>query len=184
MQAGRNSLSQRRERHDSNYTRSTIYEQVGGLPLIQCLNTFLIIKFSDFPDDLQAAEALLYNMGVTHIVSLSPAQLELPNNVMNSITHRHINIPTYRPESVILALSETCDFIHDAINSGGQVLVYCVIESRACIVVTAYCELYIFFRIAITDLINAVMYSREISAPEALATIEDGLYLIIAQHQS
>jgi hypothetical protein len=28
------------------------------------------------------------------------------------------------------------------------------------------------------------MYSREISAPEALATIEDGLYLIIAQHQS
>jgi hypothetical protein len=99
------------------------------------------IKFSEFPDDLQAADALLYNMGMTHVVSLSPAQLELPHNVMNSIIHRHVNIPTYRPESLIVALPEICDFIRDATSSGGQVLVHCVIESRACIVVTAYCEL-------------------------------------------
>lgn len=96
---------------------------------------------SEFPEDSGEAESLLQDMGITHIISLSPAQLQLPPNVTSSITHRHVNIPAYEPEALLLALPQICQFISEGINSGGEVLVHCVIESRACIVVSAYCEL-------------------------------------------
>jgi len=97
---------------------------------------------------------------MTHIISLSPAQLQLPTSVTNSVIHQHINIPTFKPESLIVALPQICEFICDAVDGGGQVLVHCVIESRACIVVSAY-----------------LMHSRNISAAEAFSMIEEALPL-------
>lgn len=93
---------------------------------------------SEFPDDPQEAEAVLQDLGMTHILSLSPAQMQLPPTLANSVTHRHINIPTYEPEALLVALPQMCQFIRDAISGGGRILVHCAIESRACIVVSSY----------------------------------------------
>lgn len=97
---------------------------------------------SEFPDDPLEAEAVLQDLGMTHIISLSPAQLQLPPAVTTVVTHRHVNVPTYKPEALLLALPQICQFIRDAVNGGGRVLVHCAIESRACIVVSAYCALF------------------------------------------
>ncbi|KAL4256594.1 protein-tyrosine-phosphatase [Pleurotus pulmonarius] len=63
---------------------------------------------SDFPKDPEQAEALLLDLGITHFLTLSPAECEI------------------------------CDFINDAITNDGEVLIYSVVESRACTAACAY----------------------------------------------
>ena len=92
---------------------------------------------SDFPSDSRQAVSLLLDMGVTHLLSLSPA--EISSAVVSPVVkHHHLNISNQAQEALLLALPDACKFISDAINADGQVLVHCLVESRACTVVSAY----------------------------------------------
>ena len=92
---------------------------------------------SDFPDDPQQAEFLLIDLGITHVLSISPAQIS--SAALTSINkHHQINIHNYSPDELLVELPGACNFIREALDAGGQVLVHCRVESRACIVVCAH----------------------------------------------
>jgi len=93
---------------------------------------------SDFPGDPDAAESLLLDLGMTHVLSISSAQLPKPD--LPLFNHCFIDIPNNAREALLLELPTACKFISDAISSGGQVLVQCRVELRACIIVCAYCK--------------------------------------------
>ena len=91
--------------------------------------------FSEFPDDPEQAQSLLLEMGVTHLMSISPAQ-----NSFNFtfVTNHHVSVSSQCPEALFPVLPNICDYIRDAVKNGGLVLVHCRIESRACMAVCAY----------------------------------------------
>ncbi|KDQ29856.1 hypothetical protein PLEOSDRAFT_1096743 [Pleurotus ostreatus PC15] len=89
---------------------------------------------SDFPKDPEQAEALLLDLGITHFLTLSPA--ECATNIP-SVKYYHKNIGPSK-DSLLLALPEICDFINEAITNDGEVLIYSVVESRACTAACAY----------------------------------------------
>ncbi|KAG1766895.1 protein-tyrosine phosphatase-like protein [Suillus placidus] len=91
---------------------------------------------SDFPGDPDAAESLLLDLGMTHVLSISSAQLPKPD--LPLFNHCFIDIPNNGREALLLELPTACKFIGDAITGGGQVLVQCRVELRACIAVCAY----------------------------------------------
>ena len=105
-------------------------------PVSQVIDGPLI---SEFPGDADAAESLLLDLGATHLVSISSAQVP-PPNLPSIIQHYFINVPNHAREALLLELPCVCKFIGDAIAGGGQVLVQCRAELRACIVVCAYRE--------------------------------------------
>ncbi|KAG1807312.1 protein-tyrosine phosphatase-like protein [Suillus subaureus] len=113
---------------------------------------------SDFPGDSDAAESLLLDLGMTHVLSISSAQLPKPD--LPLFNHCFINIPNNGREALLLELPTACKFIGDAITGGGQVLVQCRVELRACIVVCAY-----------------FMFSRHVSPRQALVLLESELPL-------
>ncbi|KIK00530.1 hypothetical protein K443DRAFT_679103 [Laccaria amethystina LaAM-08-1] len=118
-----------------------------------------LLLSSDFPSDSRQAVSLLLDMGVTHILSLSPA--EISSAVVSPVVkHHHLNISNQAPEALLVALPDACKFISDAINADGQVLVHCLIESRACTVVSAY-----------------LMASSKSSPENVFAVLEDALPL-------
>ncbi|KAJ8698967.1 hypothetical protein PTI98_005614 [Pleurotus ostreatus] len=94
---------------------------------------------SDFPKDPEQAEALLLDLGITHFLTLSPA--ECATNIP-SVKYHHKNIGPSK-DSLLLALPEICDFINEAITNDGEVLIYSVVESRACTAACAYCAFII-----------------------------------------
>jgi dual specificity phosphatase 12 len=114
---------------------------------------------SEFPGDTDAAESLLLDLGVTHLLSISSAQLPKPN-LPSIFQHCFIDVPNNAREALLLELSHVCKFIGDAIAQGGQVLVQCRVEVRACIVACAY-----------------LMISRHISPRQAFAILETALPL-------
>ncbi|KAI5983142.1 hypothetical protein EDD15DRAFT_1921630 [Pisolithus albus] len=92
---------------------------------------------SEFPSDLESAESLLLDLGTTHLLSISSAQLPKPN-LPPTFEHCFIDIPNNAREALLLELPTACRFISDAIQSGKQVLIQCRVELRACIVACAY----------------------------------------------
>ncbi|KAI6032366.1 hypothetical protein PISMIDRAFT_600985 [Pisolithus microcarpus 441] len=98
---------------------------------------------SEFPSDLESAESLLLDLGTTHLLSISSAQLPKPN-LPPTFEHCFIDVPNNAREALLLELPTACRFISDAIQSGKQVLIQCRVELRACIVACAYRES--FFR--------------------------------------
>ncbi|KAH0840359.1 protein-tyrosine phosphatase-like protein [Lanmaoa asiatica] len=92
---------------------------------------------SEFPGDADAVESLLLDLGVTHLLSISSAQLPKPN-IPSIFQHCFIDVPNNAREALLLELPNVCNFIGDAIVHGGRVLVQCRVELRACIVVCAY----------------------------------------------
>jgi len=90
---------------------------------------------SDFPDDPEQAQFLLLEMGITHLLSISPAE-NSPSSM--SVMDHHVNVNSQFPEALLLALPSICDYIRDSLKSDGLVLVHCRIESRACTAVCAY----------------------------------------------
>ncbi|KAG8219090.1 protein-tyrosine phosphatase-like protein [Butyriboletus roseoflavus] len=92
---------------------------------------------SEFPADADAAECLLQDLGVTHLLSISSAQLPKPN-LRSIFQHCFIDVPNSAREALLLELPNVCNFMGDAIVHGGRVLVQCRVELRACIVVCAY----------------------------------------------
>ena len=112
--------------------------------VIQLHRSLRAFTYSDFPGDPDAAESLLLDLGMTHVLSISSAQLPKPN--LPLFNHCFIDIPNNAREALLLELPTACKFIGDAIASGGQVLVQCRVELRACIIVCAYCESFSRFR--------------------------------------
>ncbi|KAF8076945.1 protein-tyrosine phosphatase-like protein [Lyophyllum atratum] len=118
-----------------------------------------LLLSSEFPNDLWQAESLILDSGVTHLLSVSPAEIPLAN--LSSLKkHCHIKLPNQRKDELLVALPDACAFIQAAIESGGQVLVHSATESTACIVVCAF-----------------LMSTQQLLADEAYALIEDALPL-------
>ncbi|KAJ8595799.1 phosphatases II [Rhizopogon salebrosus TDB-379] len=113
---------------------------------------------SDFPGDPDAAESLLLDLGMTHVLSISSAQLPKPN--LPLFNHCFIDIPNNAREALLLELPTACRFIENAIASDGQVLVQCRVELRACIIVCAY-----------------LMFTRHVLPRQAFRLIESALPL-------
>ncbi|TFK33194.1 protein-tyrosine phosphatase-like protein [Crucibulum laeve] len=118
-----------------------------------------LLLTSDFPNDAAQAESLLLDLGITHLLSLSPAEISSAV-AASSTNHRHINIDDKTRESLLLALPKACKFIREAVDSGGLVLVHCLIESRACTVIGA-----------------SLMSLRYCTPEQAFAVLEDALPL-------
>lgn len=96
---------------------------------------------SDFPEDVEQAESLLLDLGITHILSVSPTHVS-STSLPLPITLHHINVSDNRRDELLVSLPGACLVIQEAIKSGGQVLVHSLVETRACIVVCAYREPY------------------------------------------
>ncbi|KAL4063479.1 hypothetical protein V8B97DRAFT_2026422 [Scleroderma yunnanense] len=92
---------------------------------------------SEFPRDPEAAESLLLDLGTTHLLSISSAQLPKPN-IPPNFEHCFIDVPNNARETLLLELPTACQFIGEAIQAGKQVLVQCRVELRACIIACAY----------------------------------------------
>ncbi|KAJ6500768.1 protein-tyrosine phosphatase-like protein [Mycena sanguinolenta] len=111
---------------------------------------------SEFPSEPEQAELLLLDLGVTHFLSLAPAEVTFTPGVL----HRHIDVPPDAPDELLIALPNVCDFIRNAVGGGGKVLVYSLLEARACTVVGAY-----------------LMSSRNMSSEAATNIVKDALPL-------
>lgn len=100
------------------------------------------------PTEADQAEALLGDLGITHLLTLSPAEQPL---LPPSVKHCHINMPIAVPwvgpsDALLVALPEGCDFIREALSDkSAQVLVYSEVESKACAVVCAYRKSSLFY---------------------------------------
>jgi dual specificity phosphatase 12 len=92
-------------------------------------------RLSEFPDDPKKAQSLLIEMGVTHLLSISPAK---STSSFTSVMNHHVSINSQSPEALLLVLPSICDYIRDSVKNNGLVLVHCRIESRACTAVCAY----------------------------------------------
>ncbi|KAG6823006.1 hypothetical protein H0H92_011749, partial [Tricholoma furcatifolium] len=92
---------------------------------------------SDFPEDVCQAKSFILDSGITHVLSISPAQIA--SSALTYLEkHQHIDIPMLRKHALLLALPDACRFIEDAISAGGEVLVHSQVETTACIVVCAF----------------------------------------------
>ncbi|PFH48983.1 hypothetical protein AMATHDRAFT_122688, partial [Amanita thiersii Skay4041] len=126
-----------------------------------------LLLSSGFPEDAEQAEALIHDMGVSHMLSLSPSKIPsgiIPNLKTTTKTtltrYLHLNISNQQKEDLLVTLPEACQFVCDAVNSGGLVLVHCLVESRACTVVCA-----------------ALMLMKRMRPEEAFGILEDVLPL-------
>ncbi|PPQ92758.1 hypothetical protein CVT25_003867, partial [Psilocybe cyanescens] len=95
-----------------------------------------LLLSSEFPSDPEKTWSLLMDLGVTHLLSISPT--EISTTAGSLANHHHVNIDSRSPDALLLALPDICTYIDDAIKSGGLVLVHSMIESRACTAVCAY----------------------------------------------
>lgn len=90
---------------------------------------------SDFPTDPERAACLVTYLGLTHCISLSPSATFPPNI---GLKHNHVEIPQSNKAVLLLALPAICNYIQDALDNRGRILVHCLTESTAAIVACAY----------------------------------------------
>ncbi|KAJ3857924.1 protein-tyrosine phosphatase-like protein [Lentinula lateritia] len=102
--------------------------------LNQMIDTIPIIRHQlylsrHFPDDVEQTQSLLFEFGITHLLSISPSTpIPSPTTL---VQHHHISDSQQERDTILLALPEACRFIEQAIADGGVVLVYSEIESKA-----------------------------------------------------
>jgi dual specificity phosphatase 12 len=96
-------------------------------------------------------------LGFTHCLSLSPSAA-FPNNI--GLKHNHIEIPQSNKAGLLLALPVIRKTIQDVLDNRGRILLHCLTESTAAIVVCAY-----------------LMWSRRSSYNQAFRTLHDALPL-------
>ncbi|KAF8627943.1 hypothetical protein AX17_006096 [Amanita inopinata Kibby_2008] len=120
-----------------------------------------LLLSSGFPEDPEQAEALIHDMDITHMLSISPVKMPAAVSMSTFMSKYHrIEISNQNKEDLLLALPEACAFIREAINGGGSVLVHSLVESRACTVVCA-----------------SLMHMKGMSTRDASAVLEDALPL-------
>ncbi|KAJ7027879.1 protein-tyrosine phosphatase-like protein [Mycena alexandri] len=112
-----------------------------------------IIDDKLFLGNLSAAESpqLLNRLGITHVLSVCPDYLKVSENL------KHLSLPMLDDEhfDILEHLPTTCQFIQEALNSGGRVLIHCVMGiSRSVTVVCAY-----------------LMFSQNISTAQAMRLV-------------
>jgi dual specificity phosphatase 12 len=115
---------------------------------------------SDFPTDSEQAASLVTYLGLTHCLSLSPSAT-FPNNI--GLKYNHIEIPQSNKMALLLALPSICRYIQDALDNRGRILIHCLTETTAAIVVCAY-----------------LMWSRRASYQQAYRTLHEALPLFNA----
>jgi dual specificity phosphatase 12 len=96
---------------------------------------------SDFPEDSRQAESLVADLGITHILSISPAEIppSALTTVLKSQTHyQHIEVRNNAKEDLLLALPVAVQFLEHAMTDG-VVLVHSQMEVRVCTVACACC---------------------------------------------
>ncbi|KAG7086674.1 hypothetical protein E1B28_002614 [Marasmius oreades] len=92
-----------------------------------------LLLSSEFPDDIKQAYSLIQELGITHVVSISPCELRLPPFI-----ERHDVRLSHQKESLLTLMPAACIFIRDAIAKKGLVLVHSLVECNAAIVVCGY----------------------------------------------
>ncbi|KAH9977614.1 protein-tyrosine phosphatase-like protein [Lactifluus volemus] len=111
---------------------------------------------SGFPACPEQASCLVAYLGISHCLSLSPSAT-FPSNT--GLKYHHIEIPqSNKAAALLLSLPMICKYIQDAIDNRGRVLVHCLTESTAAIVVCAY-----------------LMSSRRVSYKQAYKILQDGI---------
>ncbi|TFY75105.1 hypothetical protein EWM64_g8907 [Hericium alpestre] len=120
----------RRQRQDVNHFLTIVHDTTAIIPDKLYLS-------SDFPRDLDQAACLVSYLGMTHCVSITPAE-EIPACL--TIKRRQLRIPEDKRDQLLLALPDLCKYIEDAISNGGRVLVHCLSESCAATVVCSFRE--------------------------------------------
>jgi len=116
-------------------------EQDVTLFLNQIIDTVPVIPnqlfiSSQFPDDIEQAGSLLFELGITHLLSISPSAI-IPN-LPTPIHFHHISDAQQNNGALLLVLPKACNFIRQAIYEGGIVLVYCDMESKAALAAYGY----------------------------------------------
>ncbi|CAA7259408.1 unnamed protein product [Cyclocybe aegerita] len=118
-----------------------------------------LLLSSSFPEDPDQAHSLLSDIGITHLISLSPAQI--PSlAVYSGVRHHQFKIKDQSSDGLLFALPDICACIRDAVDRGGLVLIYSQNETRVC---TAACAF----------LMSAMRYSPS----RAFSLLEDALPL-------
>ncbi|KJA17715.1 hypothetical protein HYPSUDRAFT_1004786 [Hypholoma sublateritium FD-334 SS-4] len=97
-----------------------------------------LLLTSEFPTDCTQSQSLLLDLGITHVLSISPAKT--PSRVP-PVVHHHITVSDSE-EDLLMALPGICAYIHKAMNGRGLVLVQSMTESRACLAACAYLMSY------------------------------------------
>ena len=115
-------------------------------------------------------------MGVTHLLSISPA--ENTTSSFASVMNHHVSINSQSPEALLLVLPSICDYIRDSVKNNGLVLVHCQIESRACTAVCAYRKCFPLFLKPFFSICVLVM-SGGCSCEQAFCVIQNGQYHIL-----
>ncbi|KAJ8093301.1 hypothetical protein PM082_020787 [Marasmius tenuissimus] len=115
-----------------------------------------LLLSSEFPDDVKQADSLIKELGITHILTISPCELpRLPSSIK-----RHDLKSSHQKESLLMFMSEACTFIQEAMAGNGIVLVHSLVECKAAIVVCGY-----------------LMYHQKINVNQASRILEDALPL-------
>ncbi|KAK2465863.1 hypothetical protein APHAL10511_001504 [Amanita phalloides] len=120
-----------------------------------------LLLSSGFPEDSTQAEWLLLDLGITHLLTLSPCKN--PSTLCTSTTltrYKHMSISDQKKGDLLVALPEAVKFVSQAFGERGTVLVHCLLESRACTVVCA-----------------SLMEMKNMAPDEAFGIIEDVLPL-------
>ncbi|KIL58965.1 hypothetical protein M378DRAFT_27261 [Amanita muscaria Koide BX008] len=123
-----------------------------------------LLLSSCFPEDPLQAEWLVHDLGVTHLLTISPAKIPstIPGS-SNLAKYHHISLLERNKEDLLVALPDACRFIRQGIDNGGTVLVHCLVESKACVVACA-----------------SLMDMKSLSPEAALGVLQDALPLFNA----
>lgn len=89
------------------------------------------------PDDPDQLRCLVRYTGLTHVLTLSPSDINIDTP---SVDFHHLDLPMDDRSRLVSALPAACDYIQKALTSSdGRVLVHSQTESIAALAVCAYC---------------------------------------------